>query len=290
MHIALLIHALTVGGAQNRTLALANGLAARGHHIDLIVAARGAPGEERLDPRVRFVPLGSRASAAVGSGLGRITDLAGVIPALARYLDSERPDVLAGMANHSAPIAVLGHALMRQPRTTTLVLRASNHVTRTPSAKGNLLRRLHLRPVWSRVDRIIAVSRSVAHSLSAGLGIAPGRITVLPSPILPEDVTSRAAEPPEHDWLRQSDPDTPTILGIGRFVEQKGFDLLLEAFARLRRQRPCRLLLLGDGPLRPRLEAQVRGLGLADLVAMPGVTTNPFAALGRADLFVLPSR
>lgn len=290
MHIALLIHALTVGGAQSRTLALANGLAARGHRIDLVVAAQDAACEDRLDPRGNFVPLGARTSETVGSGLRRIADLAGVIPALARYLDRAGPDVLVGMANHVAPVAALGHALMRRPRATALVLRASNHITRTASARGNLLRRLHLRPFWSRADQIIAVSRSVADSLWTGLGIPPARISVLPSPILPDDPAACAAAPPEHDWLRAPEPGVPTIVAIGRFVPQKGFDLLLDAFDRLRRQRPCRLLLLGDGPLRPQLEARVERLGLADVVRLPGVVANPYAALGRAALFVLPSR
>ncbi|MCH8686354.1 glycosyltransferase [Pedomonas mirosovicensis] len=286
----MFIHALTIGGAQSRTLALANGLAARGHQVDLIVAARGAAGETRLDPRVRLVPLSPRPPETVGSGLRRIADLMTSIPALARYLNSAGPDILLSMANHVAPIAALGHALMRRPKSTLLVLRASNHVTRTPSAHGNALRRLHLQPFWTQADHIIAVSGSVADSLIVGLGIAPSRITVLPSPILPDDLAARAAQTPEHDWLRAPDPARPTLLGIGRFVPQKGFDLLLDAFDQLRRRRSARLLLLGEGPQRPLLEEKVRQLGLEDLVSLPGITRNPFAALSHADLFVLPSR
>lgn len=290
MHIALFIHALSVGGAQNRTLAIANGLAERGHQVDLIVAAQGAAGEAQLDPRIRFVPLGPRVSEAVGGGLRRIGDLMAVVPALTRYLNAEAPDALLGMANHAAPIAAFAHALMRKPRATALVLRASNHVTHTAAAHGNPLRRLHLQPFWRRADRIIAVSRSVASSLTDGLGIAPNRITVLPSPILPDDQPAHTTEDPGHPWLRVRDPASPVIVGLGRFVHQKGFDLLVEAFGQMARHRPCRLLLFGDGPQREALENRVQHLGLGDRVALPGVTSRPYAVLGRADLFVLPSR
>lgn len=289
MHIALFIHALTVGGAQNRTLAIANGLAEKGHRVDLIVAAQGAPNEGRLNSRIRFIPLAPRASKAVGSGLSRIADLMSAIPALVRCLNTEQPDVLIGMANHAAPIAALAHGLMRRPRATALVLRASNHITHA-STGGSLLRRTHLRPVWRRADHIIAVSRSVAQSLTDGLGIAPEGITVLPSPILPDDLDKRQQADPGHPWLEPEDSGPPVIVGIGRFVHQKGFDVLLEAFALASSQRPCRLLLFGDGPQREPLQNRVRQLGLEDKVSLPGITLRPHAVLSRASLFVLPSR
>lgn len=288
-HIAFFIHALTVGGAQNRTLAIVNGLVEMGHRVDLIVAAQGAPNENRLDPRIRFIPLVPRTSRAIGSGLNRIADLMSAIPALVRYLNTERPDALIGMANHAAAIAALAHGVMHGPRDTALVLRASNHMTHA-SAGGSRLRRAHLRPVWRRANHIIAVSRSVAQSLVDGLGIAPERITVLPSPILPDDLTERQQADPGHPWLEPEESGPPVIAGIGRFVRQKGFDVLLEAFALASSQRPCRLLLFGDGPLREPLQARIRQLGLGDRVDLPGITTQPYAVLSRADLFVLPSR
>lgn len=290
MHISLFIHALTVGGAQNRTLAIANGLVARGHRVDLIVSAQGAPSESQLDPRIRFVPLAARTSHTIGSGLRRIADLMSAIPALVRYLNAEKPDVLIGMANHVAPVAVFAHALMRKPHSTALVLRASNHITHSATVQGTYLRRLHLQPFWRQADHVIAVSRSVAESLTGGLGIAPERITVLPSPILPDDLAARTRAEPDHPWLHDGSNGLPVIVGIGRFVHQKGFDLLIDAFDRVCRQRPCRLLLFGDGPLRDTLKNRISQLGLDELVALPGVTARPYAALSRADLFVLPSR
>ena len=55
-------------------------------------------------------------------------------------------------------------------------------------------------------------------------------------------------------------------------------------------ERPCRLLVLGEGPLRGDLEDLVRSLGLEDRVSMPGWVDNPYAFMSRARLFVLSSR
>lgn len=84
--------------------------------------------------------------------------------------------------------------------------------------------------------------------------------------------------------------DRPFALAIGRLTEQKGFDLLLEAFCRSGLvQTGWRLVILGEGPARPALEQQAAALGLSDAVTLPG-----FSGVGqwlrRADLFVLSSR
>ena len=60
--------------------------------------------------------------------------------------------------------------------------------------------------------------------------------------------------------------------------------------ARVRRQAPCRLIVLGEGPLRGHLSALTKALGIADAVKLPGFVANPFASMRRCSVFVLPSR
>lgn len=83
--------------------------------------------------------------------------------------------------------------------------------------------------------------------------------------------------------------DPVELLAVGRLVEKKGFDVLLEALARL--DRPYRLRLVGEGPLRPRLEAMIAARRLADRVELVGRCTHAtlpeyYAA---ADVVVVPS-
>jgi glycosyltransferase involved in cell wall biosynthesis len=86
-------------------------------------------------------------------------------------------------------------------------------------------------------------------------------------------------------------PTGRTIVAMGRFVPQKGFDVLLKAFARCARHHSYwSLVILGDGEERGRLEALAVELGIKDRVSMPGPMKDPFGILCGADLFILSSR
>jgi glycosyltransferase involved in cell wall biosynthesis len=70
---------------------------------------------------------------------------------------------------------------------------------------------------------------------------------------------------------------------------QKDFNTLITAFAVLRRSRHAKLVILGEGSLRDKLEAQAFRLGVADDILMPGFQSNPYAWYATADVFVLSS-
>jgi GalNAc-alpha-(1->4)-GalNAc-alpha-(1->3)-diNAcBac-PP-undecaprenol alpha-1,4-N-acetyl-D-galactosaminyltransferase len=81
------------------------------------------------------------------------------------------------------------------------------------------------------------------------------------------------------------------IVAVGRLVELKGYDLLIDAFAKISsRHLDWRLVIYGEGPFRPGLEKKIRLLGLKDKVSLPGPTRNVQAVLAEAGMFVLSSR
>jgi glycosyltransferase involved in cell wall biosynthesis len=80
------------------------------------------------------------------------------------------------------------------------------------------------------------------------------------------------------------------FLAAGRLVPQKDHRTLIDAFAALRARMPARLVILGEGPERPALEALIRRWGIEDDVALPGFDLYPAAYMARADVFVLSSR
>src|SRR5690606_29880659 len=92
---------------------------------------------------------------------------------------------------------------------------------------------------------------------------------------------------PGHRWFAAGQP--PVVLGVGSLTPRKDFATLVEAFAELRRRRPARLIVLGEGPERARLERLVDDLGLSDDVDLPAFTRNPFAYMSRAAVYVLSS-
>jgi glycosyltransferase involved in cell wall biosynthesis len=76
---------------------------------------------------------------------------------------------------------------------------------------------------------------------------------------------------------------------VGRLEPQKDFPNLLRAFALLRKKQMARLVILGEGNLRPQLEALVKELGIEEDVQLPGFNSNPYAFMKRASVFVLSS-
>ena len=107
----------------------------------------------------------------------------------------------------------------------------------------------------------------------------------IPNPVFPinqPDIGVRERPP----WFHRKN-----IVAMGRLAEQKGFDMLIEAFAPIARKfRDWGLTIFGEGSLRAELEERLGELGIKDSVHLPGNLRNPFDAIKHADLFVLSSR
>ncbi len=82
----------------------------------------------------------------------------------------------------------------------------------------------------------------------------------------------------------------PLVLWVGRLDPVKGLPLLIESFAMVAAQSPAHLFLVGDGPQRRRLEAEVKARGLGARVHFAGVRSDVPVLLRSADLFVFPSK
>ena len=132
-----------------------------------------------------------------------------------------------------------------------------------------------------RADAVVAISPAVRAELIAA-GYDPGKIHDLPNgvPI------------PPIPWMRPSAlGNTLRAAFVGRLSPEKGADTLVAAWPTVLGQIPgARLVLIGDGPERPRLEAMIRDLGLGEAVTLLGSLPDPSVELRRSDLFVLPSR
>jgi glycosyltransferase involved in cell wall biosynthesis len=295
LRIAVFIYCLRGGGAQQRTITLANGFAQRGHAVDLLVVSTDESHAVPLRPGVRIVALDRGWRHALEWLNGRINVrglfTAGATPVLARYLRSERPDVLLSGASHVNLVAAFARRLSRT--SVPLVLRASNYPSGNirwwpplEQAIRRLLRRT-LGVVYPWADHIIAVSKGVAVDVQRLTGLPDDRVTTIYSPVVDSSITRRAAEPVDHPWA--NDSQVPLVLAAGRLTIQKDYPTLLRAFARVRFERAAHLVILGEGRQRDNLEKLVRELGLEADVALPGRVDNPFAWMSKAALLVLSS-
>lgn len=174
------------------------------------------------------------------------------------------------------------------PCRTKLVLRVANQVSqnfaelqRQAPIKHRISYRLQVLAL-SKADHIVCQSSDMATDLRQ-LGLAPP-ISVIGNPVDVRE-TARLASPPEQL------PGSPALISVGRLTQQKGFDLLIDGFAQVRRRYPGAVLtIVGDGPDRLELEARRDRLRLATAVRFVGFVPNPYPLMAAADLFVLASR
>lgn len=269
VHLALFVPDLSGGGAERVMLNLAHGFADRGLSVDLVLSSARGEYLERVHDNVSIHDLGVK--RAINS-----------VAPLVHYLRHNQPDALiSGLSQTN--IAALVAARLSTTRVPVLVTEhQSFDAERERGFRRSLFPRLARR--LYPYGKVVAVSAGVADSLAAYTGIDRNSITVINNPVLTREFERAAEEPLPEDTAR------PYLLGMGRLTAQKNFPLLLEAFAKFRESRPgYRLLILGEGPDRPRLEATIAELGLTADVSLPGFTANPFPYVREASAFVMSS-
>lgn len=273
--VAFFMPSLRGGGAERVLLDLARGVAQRGFQVEVVVLNQVGAVTHDLGAGVTLVDL-QRSRAAFA------------LPPLLAYLRRRQPRVLLSTLEHTNVLAVLAARLagVRTP----VVLREANTLTEDLAGQGikGRMVRLAMRAAYRGAAGIIAVSEGVKSSLLTALDVAPDKISVIASPVITERLQIGATQAPTHPWF--GDGGAPVILGVGRLVEQKGFDVLLRAFAALRQRLPSRLVIFGDGPGRGDLLALAGSLGVGAYVQLPGFVNNPFPYMVACDLFVLSSR
>jgi len=271
--LALFLPTLDDGGAERVMLQLAASFGARGFAVDLVVAIPGGPLDAQIPPGPRVVSLDASRTILA-------------LPALIRYLRRERPVALLSTLEHANVLAIGAGAFARAG--VPIVLREANVLLpRAELGRQARLQRDLMRRAYRAAHRIVAVSRSVATSLTEELGLDAGRIRTIYNPIVTAALAEKAAAPLEDPWFAPGAP--PVVLGVGRLAPQKDFPTLLRAFAQVRAGRQARLVILGEGPERRPLEQLARQLGVAADVKLPGYDHNPFRYMARASVFALSS-
>jgi glycosyltransferase involved in cell wall biosynthesis len=273
--VVLFVDRLGSGGADRQVVELARSFAGLGHWVDLVAGEVNTPFE---------IPAGARLVVLGGRSLPRLTT------GLARHLRREQPDLLIASKERGNTVAPLARVLARAP--TRVVLRLATHLTLAAANRARFIYRLipsAARLTYRLADDLVAISAGVARDAERVLGLPEGRVRVIHNPVDVARVRAEATRAVDHPWL-QPDSDAPVVIAAGRLSAQKDFSTLLRAFARLRETTDARLLILGEGKDRIQLEAEVKALGLAGSVQLPGYTTDLAAHMARGRLFVLSSR
>ena len=312
--ILILAPSLAGGGVERVALLLASGLRDRGYEVDLLVRDLVCDYPQEVPSGTRLFFLSPNVNTAYQVSLEKLPiTLHPLIPtslrfprlalgvstnrnqwtlltsknlprwavAIATYIDRERPDALLAMMTPAVASMTLAVRLAQhQVRTTVGVQHNGIFTSRRETHRA--------RKSYPYTDAVVGVSSGVTSELAGLPGISPNRLHTIYNPVVPKDLLQKANEIPDHFWFNE--PGPPIVLAIGRLNEKKDFPTLLTAFARLLAQRSARLIVLGEGPLRPTLLALAHNLHISEHVDFPGFVRNPFAYLAKARLFVLSSR
>lgn len=268
--IAFLIPNLAGGGAERVALTLARAFADRGHDVDLLVMEKRGELAGQVPDNVRLVELGTPRTRQV-------------LAPLVRYLRDRRP---AALQVSMWPLTVVGIGATRLARTGTRCV-VSDHAVLSdhyaPSKHFGL--RMSVRLFYPLADARVGVSKGAAEDLARLSGLDPSSFTVIPNPVsFPGEVTRR----PEIEAMWGD--CGKRILTVGQLKPEKDHALLIRAFARLPQAMEARLMIVGEGDLRPMLLELATREGVADRVIFPGHVVDPWPFYASADLFALSSR
>jgi glycosyltransferase involved in cell wall biosynthesis len=277
---------LNVGGPSLHVIHLAAGLEAHGFRTRLVVGT-----ESEREGNLMDLALERRVDVVALSGLGReirpLADLRALV-GLVRLARHFRPHVVH---THTAKAGVLGRVAARLARVPVVVHTYHGHVLREYFGRVTSAAFRGIERVLARAtDGLVTVSESVKADL-VEMAIAPAdRIRVVPLGLELEPFTQdlpRGALRADAGYAAEA----PLVGMVGRLAPVKDVPTFLRAARLVRSRRPeVRFSLVGDGPERASLEAEVRALGLGDAVCFHGWRRDLPAVYGDLDVVVNASR
>ena len=262
LRLLLVTGTLECGGAERQLVDMANYWAGRG--VDVSLATWSGPHIRdfyRLDRRIRRVHLDVTPGGRLRGNLGRILKLR-------HLMRNTAPDAtLSFLTRSNVPTILAGIGL-------PLRIVISERVQPAHETDLQFAWRILRRFVYRQAAAIVSQTADAAEWIRANLG---AKVLVIPNALRPLPVVTDARE--------------PLVVGIGRLVPQKGFDLLLRAFAQVASAHPeWRVAIAGEGPDRKALERLSAELGVRGRVDFVGHVRDVESLMARASLVVQPSR
>lgn len=275
--ITFFIPTLDPGGAERKTVVLANGFAARGREVEICTAFK-ADGILRAEvhPSVRVIEFG-------------VVRPRYVIMPLRRYLRRARPRVLVCVMNHAAVFGMVANAVSRT-RTPVVILEGGMNLTAfsRDSRKHYILLKTLIYLLYRHAARVIVNAPAIAAELIKHAHLSAGQIDVISNPAA---VAVREDDALTDDVIAGWPvTDAPVVITVSRLDDNKDVATLLRAFALARGRRPLSLVIVGEGPERGALQALADTLGIASDTYFLERRPKPWRYVRRAALFVLSSR
>ncbi|NJN08403.1 MAG: glycosyltransferase family 4 protein [Richelia sp. RM2_1_2] len=274
MKITFVISSLSSGGAERVLVLLAQAFLNKAYQVTVITLST-------KNDDFYTLPLGAE-RLALGILGDSVNPLSAIVNNLSRLsklrtaICSTKPDVVISFATETNILTIL--SLLQ----TGIPVIATEHCDPNLISYGKIWDKLR-RFSYPYATKIVSVSKGVDNGFD---WLSTTKRAIIYNPFLKIENNQE-----QIDLSIGANPDKKWIISMGRLTYQKGFDILLSAFAQVTNNYPnWQLIILGKGEQRPELEKLVEHLNLTERVILPGVIKNPFPILKKADLFVMASR
>ena len=270
LRIMLFIHSLRGGGAERVAVDLAARWIANGHDVLLVTQTDASEDAYELNKQVQRISLKTAGFKGVLANLRRLY-------ILRREIRRHRPDIVIGFMTTSSILAVL--AASGISRCHVIATEHTHPPSQTLSGLWQKLRRY----TYPKASKVITLTHGTEAWLEKHV---PGsNIAVIPNAVH----WPLENKEPVIQYVKA--PGRKLLLGVGRLHHDKGFDLLIKAFASIAHLHPeWDLIILGEGDKREALQKQLEEAGMSSRISMPGRAGNMLAWSKMADIYVLSSR
>ncbi len=278
----LIIPSLRGGGAERVAENLLNNL---DKTQDIILCLFGKNNSQKLpmNIKVRCLPLKSSKNV-----LYAVANFFLLIFHLSKIIREEMPCSILSFMDYPNIIAIISNYLAGRKARVNISIHTipELHFKKYSNSKWNVSISILMKLLYSRADKIIAVSNFIRKDLILNYNIKKAKVVVIYNPIDIEKVNALASEEISDQWFRE---EVPIVISVGRLSKEKGYDTLLRAFAIAREKSDIRLAILGEGEEKKSLEELDKKLGIERDVVFLGYKNNPYKYMKRASIFVLSS-
>lgn len=305
--VAIFISSLSGGGMERAMLNVAKYLQSQGLSVDFLVASsKGILIEEAL-ANVNLIDLSKRSEARMSIRwwllksifsveslflfvlfIKKLPKSIKVIPELEKYIEQNSPDVILSTPT-SSNLALLWAArscnfnkkiVIREATTLSL------EVERNTSLFYKFLKKL-VRKWYNFAEAIVCVSNGVSEDLITNFGVQETRTVVISSLIDIEGIKQKA-NLNEHDLIIKN--YQPYVLAVGRLDTAKDYETLIRAYAEIADKTKCKLLILGEGSERKKLQILINNLGMSNRVLLLGFFKNPYPFIKHCEVLAMSSK
>ena len=272
MKVALFIPTLDGGGAQRVALNLCEGLINHGFIVELILVRKEGALSKSVPKGVNIKVLNSSRTLFA-------------IPALAKMIKENKYDRLISFMGY-VNICAIAASLLSLSSTKIIVTEHSTISREKDRYKfRKIFQRFLMKFLYPKAYKIVAVSGGAATELKSTLRLKRN-IDVIHNPIMNKALNIENREIPNHAWFKD---EVPVVLAVGRLVSLKDYPTLIKAISQVNNKQTCRLIILGEGEERNKLQELINKVGISDNVSMPGFVEDVYNYMYASDIFVLSS-